>query len=316
MLGALPALGVAAPAFAQRAELQTPALDTDYRVDSWIDAYGRPTAKVTINGRGPFNFLVDTGSTTTVIAARHVAAWEATSRGNVTVNGATGSAVMPLAELGSLQAGAVEKKDLPVAVLSDQRLPREDGILGADVFAGRRLVFAIRDKTVLIEPSKRNTPTARPSNMRIRHGLLAEIEGRIGNIPTRLMLDTGAKSCIANRVLNTALKKQYPRQLRVDSASISGVTGHRVPGQLVFLPKLDMRVFTLHRGRCDDLRPVGSEQGAGNDRGGRSAVSAGVVLDRLRDAVFRCEAAGRNDRAECGSAWLIRIEYSGGYALT
>lgn len=250
MLGALPALGVAAPAFAQRAELQTRVGDADYLVDSWLDVFGRPTAKVTINGRGPFNFLVDTGSTTTVIAERHVAAWEATPRGKVTVNGATGSAVMPLVELASVQAGVVEKEELRVAVLPDQRLPREDGILGADVFAGRRLVFAIRDRVVLIEPSRRQAPKAAAGNMRIRNGLLAEIDGQVGNIPTRLMLDTGAKSCIANKTLNAALRKQYPRQLRLDNASISGVTGHRVPGQLVFLPKLDMKAFTVEDASC------------------------------------------------------------------
>ncbi len=227
MLGALPALSIAAPALAQRTKVQTPLGEADYLVDSWIDVFGRPTAKVLVNDRGPFNFLVDTGSTTTVIAERHVAAWEATARGDVTVNGATGSAIMPLVQLASLKAGAVEKADIPVAVLPNQRLPREDGILGADVFAGRRLVFAIRDKQVLIEPSRRQSATAQGANMRVRNGLLAEVEGRVGNIPTRLMLDTGAKSCITNKALNAALKKQYPRQLRIDNASISGVTGHR-----------------------------------------------------------------------------------------
>lgn len=250
MLGALPALSIAAPALAQRTKVQTPLGEADYLVDSWIDVFGRPTAKVLVNDRGPFNFLVDTGSTTTVIAERHVAAWEATARGDVTVNGATGSAIMPMVELASLKAGAVEKADIPVAVLPNQRLPREDGILGADVFAGRRLVFAIRDKQVLIEPSRRQSATAQGANMRVRNGLLAEVEGRVGNIPTRLMLDTGAKSCIANKALNAALKKQYPRQLRIDNASISGVTGHRIPGQLVFLPKVDMRAFTVEDSSC------------------------------------------------------------------
>src|SRR5262249_28724923 len=117
MLGALPALGCALAAFAQQAGLRigkdvaAPAeAGEDYAVQSWIDIYGRPTVQVTINGQGPFQFMVDTGSATTVIAARHVETLQATSRGKVMVNGATGSAIMPLVELESLQAGAVDKK--------------------------------------------------------------------------------------------------------------------------------------------------------------------------------------------------------------
>jgi predicted aspartyl protease len=252
LLGALPALGLAAPAFAQKAELKTAAgeASSDYVVESWLDMYGRPTARVTINGQGPFQFMVDTGSTTTVIADRHVATLGVTPHGRVTVIGATGSASMPLLELESLRVGAVDKRELSVAVLPDRRLGREDGILGADVFAGRRLVFDIREKIVRIEPSKRQARGAEPGNMRIRNGLLAEIDGRVGNIPARLMLDTGAKSCVANRALSDALLRQYPRLLRLDNASISGVTGHKVHGQFVALPKVDMRAFTVQNASC------------------------------------------------------------------
>mgnify|MGYP006381497153 CR=1 FL=1 len=80
LLLALPGLCLlnAAKAHAQQAEHQTfGGSETDqtlvtYELDSWVDAWGRPTAKVMINGRGPFNFMVDTGSTTSVIANRHL----------------------------------------------------------------------------------------------------------------------------------------------------------------------------------------------------------------------------------------------------
>lgn len=251
MLGALPALGLSAPAFAQKAMLPgAKAPEPDYIVDSWLDMYGRPTIKVMINGRGPFQFLVDTGSATTVIASRHVETLGAEPLGDVTVIGATGSAIMPLVELASLRAGVVEKTDISVAVLPDKTLRKEDGILGTDVFAGRRVAFDIRGKTVSIEPSRRQDPASPPSNMRIRSGLLAEIDGRVGTILTRLMLDTGAKSCIANKALNAALLKRYPRQVRADNARIYGVTGQGVAGQLVFLPKVDMRAFTVEDSSC------------------------------------------------------------------
>ena len=66
------------------------------------------------------------------------------------VVGTTGTASMPLTRIETLQTGAVTRKALDVAVLPDSELPREDGILGADVFVGRRLVFDIRRRMVRI----------------------------------------------------------------------------------------------------------------------------------------------------------------------
>lgn len=252
----LAGLGLTGPAFAQAGQLQSgsvtikPADQDDGVLDSWIDIYGRPTAKVMINGKGPFSFLVDTGATTTVIAARHVETLGATNLGNVTVIGATGTAIMPYVELAKLEVGSVSKTYLEVAVLPDASLKREDGILGGDVFAGRRVVFDIRERSVRIENNKRQGAPAGLSNMRVRNGLLAEIDGKVGNVPTRLMLDTGSKSCVANMKLSSALLMQHPLLTRINGAAIYGVTGQRVNGQFIGLPKVDMRAFTVRDASC------------------------------------------------------------------
>ena len=191
-------------------------------LDTWTDTYGRPTASVTINGRGPFAFLVDTGSTVTVISERLALNLGAASAGAFTVTGATGTAVRPFTFVEALQAGDVKLNKLRVAIMSDARLARCDGILGADVFAGKRLVFSIRDKIVRVEPSLR-LASATPRNLRLRHGLLAEVDGRVGKIPAKLMLDTGADYCVANPALGEALRKAHPWQGRIPHVRIVGV---------------------------------------------------------------------------------------------
>ncbi len=204
--------------------------DATSLLDAWVDAYGRPTAKVMINGMGPFQFMVDTGSTTTVIAARHMTTLGARPLGQVTVVGTTGTASMPLVRLDKLQTGAVTRPDLDVAVLPDTELAREDGILGADVFVGRRLVFDIRNRQVRIEPTKRQVRASALGNMRVRNGLLAEIDGKVGSVSARLMLDTGAQNCIANMALNDALLKYHPtpgaRKGLVDTALRTADSGY------------------------------------------------------------------------------------------
>lgn len=257
---ALGALLAAGPALALPAVAQMPAPPTGSRIalpkdgdgdgvvialDAWTDMYGRPTASVKLNGQGPFAFLVDTGSTATVMAERVALALGAKTAGMLTVAGATGTAVRPYTIMDTLQTGAVVKNDLRVAILTEAGLARGDGILGADVFAGKRLVFNIREKIVRVESSVRASRIAPRGNIRLRHGLLAEVEGRVGKIPAKLMLDTGADFCIANPALGEALKRHHPSQERYANARITGVTGHRIYGEFVMLPKVDVRAFSV-----------------------------------------------------------------------
>ncbi len=251
LLAAAPGLAIAGAAEAQvtgllfKPEDADAAAEAELHLDAWTDTYGRPTAKVFLNGKGPFDFLVDTGSTTTVIAARHVARVGAPLVGTAIVNGTTGAAEMPLARIATLETGVVTEDNVRVAVLPDGGLAREDGILGADVFAGRKLSFDIQAKTVKVETSRRSTRVAPTSNLRVRNGLLAEIDGEIGTIKTRLMLDTGAQHCIANMPLKRSLERAYPRQRRVNRIKVVGVTGHVLVGDYFELPKVDFRKFAV-----------------------------------------------------------------------
>jgi len=214
-------------------------------LDAWTDTYGRPTASTMINGKGPFSFMVDTGSTTTVITERLATLLGTTNTGTATVAGTTGTAVTPVTVLGKVQTGAVMREGLRVAILPDAGLARGDGILGADVFVGKRLAFAIRDKVVRVESSRRRTRIAPRRNLRLRNGMLAEVDGKIGDISARLMLDTGADHCIANPVLGEALRKAHPRLERVPRVRVVGVTGHKVLGEYIVLPRVDLKAFMV-----------------------------------------------------------------------
>lgn len=251
-LAAAPALALAGNAYGQQAitgmllkQDDDPAPEAVMPLDAYTDMFGRPTAKVRLNGKGPFRFLVDTGSTTTVLAARLTGLVAAPLAGTATVNGTTGTAEMPMAMVATLETGVVTKTNVRVAIIPDRGLAREDGILGADVFAGRRLNFDIRNKTVTVDSSRRQSRTAPVANLRVRNGLLAEIDGRIGAIPVKLMLDTGAQHCIGNLPLQRALERGYPRQRRVEQVKIVGVTGHEVIGDFFELPKVDFRKFAV-----------------------------------------------------------------------
>ena len=153
-----------------------------------------------------------------------------------------------VAQMDAIEVGAVKKRDVRVAVLPDEHLASIDGILGADVFAGKRIVFDIQGKSVKIESSRRPTRSTRGtmmSNMNVRRGLLAEIEGRVGNVGAKLMLDTGAQNCIANAALSEALQQAHPRLERIEGMKVFGVTGHVLTGQVIALPRVELRAFSV-----------------------------------------------------------------------
>jgi len=214
-------------------------------LDAWTDTYGRPTASVKLNGEGPFSFLIDTGSTATVIAERVAKALGAASAGRLTVVGATGTSVAPFTVIKTLQTGAATRKDLRVAILPNTGIKRGDGILGADVFAGKRLVFSMRDKIVRVEATKQPPRAPVYGNLTLRQGLLAEVDGHVGTIPAKLIVDTGADYCIANPPLGEALRLSYSRLERIPNVRVTGVTGHPIMGEFTALPRVDVIAFSV-----------------------------------------------------------------------
>ncbi len=255
--------------------------ERDAPLDAWVDAWGRPTAKVTINGAGPYDFLVDTGANTSVVAMRHVQALGAPLVGMTIVNGTTGSAELPMARIASLSTGAVKSANIEVAVLPDKALLRQDGILGGDVFAGKRLFFDIANKRVVVEaPRRRPSRALIAGNLTVRNGALAEIEGRVGRVTARLMLDTGGDGCIVNSKLAEALIKTHPRMLRFDRGTVQGVTGHVLAGDLLALPDITMDTVTVAKvGAVAVDAPIFDLWGLSNSR----AMIVGVsVLSRAQ----------------------------------
>jgi predicted aspartyl protease len=214
-------------------------------LDAWTDTFGRPIAKVYLDGKGPFDFMVDTGSTNSVITQRLAILLASPIVGRARVSGTTGTAEMPLAQVAKLETGVVTKEGLSVAVLPGAGMTKIDGILGADVFIGKKLSFDIQAKEVKVEPSRRNNAGV---NMRLRNGMLAEVDGMIGNIRTRMMLDTGAQYCIVNLPLEQELERKFPNLRRVDHVRVIGVTGASIRGDYFVLPKVLFSRFTVQGG--------------------------------------------------------------------
>lgn len=118
----------------------------------YINADGSMTVPVTINGRGPYNFIIDTGSTIT-IAFDNLAAIETFPEVDAPpkrVLGISSAATLPPHLLGDVAVGAAAMRDHVGVILRDWSLPRTTphGILGIDFFRQYAVVFDT-DKRVM-----------------------------------------------------------------------------------------------------------------------------------------------------------------------
>jgi len=139
-------------AVAAAANAQQPIVTVPY----FIDDDGAINVAVTIDGRGPYKFIVDTGATVT-LAFRNLAAienFEPTGGPPRRVLGINGSATLDTFAFGDIAIGPAKMNDHIGVILDDWAPPRRSphGILGIDFFRRYAVVFDVTAKTMSLYP--------------------------------------------------------------------------------------------------------------------------------------------------------------------
>lgn len=181
-----------------------------YAAPTRADRSGRILAAVTINGHGPYRFILDTGANSSALSPRLVEELGLPEVEGVHVHGVTGSAVLPAVHVESMQAGAVELPPAVLPVLPGNILAGADGILGVTGMQQMRIdVDFIHDRVTIGRSSgRRATSGYVTAKARLWQGGLLVVAGRVGSIPTRIIIDTGAERTIGNLPLRSAIKRR------------------------------------------------------------------------------------------------------------
>jgi predicted aspartyl protease len=185
-----------------------------YAVPTRLDRAGRVLAPITVNNKGPFRFILDTGANRSVVSQRVLTALElplAPNGPSIEVHGVTGRAVLPAVELELLQAGElVLARDHTVPVLGQAVLANADGILGVEGLGSARIdIDFIEDRVTITRSSGRQRA---PSGyltipVSLKHNGLIIVPGRVGRVRVRAIIDTGAERTLGNNALREALLK-------------------------------------------------------------------------------------------------------------
>lgn len=190
------------------------------------DRGGRVLAPVHINGRGPFRFILDTGANRSAMSAATAEALGLVpgEGAMASVHGITGSAVLPLVDVQSFRAGDLVLEQQRMPVLPAAVFGGADGILGVDSLQDARVEVDFERDEVTIRRSsgRRAGPEYFVLPARLHHGGLLLMNGRVGAVKVKAILDTGAERSLGNEALRAALN---PRERRPEDGVATTVIG-------------------------------------------------------------------------------------------
>ena len=220
------------------------------------DMTDRMTVSVTVNGQGPFPFVIDTGADRTVIS-RELADRLGLKPGDpVRLNSTSGVALTPTARIDSLGIGTREVHGVDAPLLSAANLGAM-GMLGIDSLKDQRIVMDFLARRLTVEPSHRerfgsNVIVVRAKS---RLGHLVVVDAAIGGRPIFVILDSGAQNTVGNFALRDLLTRHRGEPLKLDGSVISVAGGATPVGFLVapearigdiFVHNLPIAVADLH----------------------------------------------------------------------
>lgn len=211
---------------------------------------GRVVAPVSVNGEGPFRFIVDTGANRSVVSEALADRLGLVANGVGEVHSVHGVSTAPLTRVRSLQYGGLALNTQELPILGGAVMAGEHGLLGVDGMRGRRLRLDFVNNCIEIIPS-RGAPRLRswvrvPGELRFGH--LVVVRGTINRVPTNLLIDTGSDTSLANVALREAIGARIRNRTGSQLAYTAG--GPIFLTDSMFLPRLQFGDLEVHNVRA------------------------------------------------------------------
>ena len=207
----------------------------------------RMTVPVTLGGRGPYRFLVDTGADRTAISRELASRLQLAAGTDVNLHSVVGVSDVATAKVPELQLTRRSMK-IADAPLLDSVNMGADGILGTDSLAAQRVVFDFTSKTMSIVPSSapdfHNEPGTIVVTARRRNGRLVVTDATANGHNVTVVLDTGSEVSIGNDALRDTLRNGELSGGFLP-VMIESVTGEKLPGEVTFIKDLEVGGVSL-----------------------------------------------------------------------
>lgn len=205
----------------------------------------RMVVGVTVDGAGPYRFIVDSGADRSVIGEGLARTLGLPAGRSVTLHDVAGTSRRETVRIARLGIGSGTVEDIAAPVLSEASLGAH-GMIGIDALRGQRLMLDFETDTVTVEDMRRPV-TVRADEIvvtaRSRGGQLILTQARASDVNIRAVVDTGSQLTIGNLALRDALARHRRPPTQASVATLVSVTGETLLVPLMIVPEI--RVGTI-----------------------------------------------------------------------
>lgn len=171
------------------------------------DRSERLTVPVTINGQGPYRFLIDTGAQATVVTARVIDALGLVPDCRATLIAMASRASVDTITLDGLEFAGRRFDNLTAPLLRDRDIGA-DGIIGLDTLQDLRVILDFRADTIRVSDGPIAGGGGYDIVVRARRqlGQMIITNARIDGVRTAVIIDTGSWHSVGNLALSRKLR--------------------------------------------------------------------------------------------------------------
>ncbi len=200
---------VAIAAWNQPAEPVEPADPAAYDVGIGEDQRSRMTVPISIAGKGPYPFLIDTGAERTVISAELARELGLNVGRRTRVHSMSGVGEVATVIIPQLQVSKKEVTGIHAPALKEVHIGAS-GMLGIDSLQAQRILFDFQQQKMTVAPSRTPERVRDPEDTivvtaRNRLGRLVLVDARMDGEKIMMVLDTGSEVTIGNAALRKKL---------------------------------------------------------------------------------------------------------------
>lgn len=191
------------------------------------DRRDRMTVPISIDGKGPFDFLIDTGAERTVISAELARKLALAQGRRARMHSMSGVGDVETVIIPKLQVSRKSVAGIHAPALSAANIGAA-GMLGIDSLQSQRITFDFERKKMTVASSKSREPGHDPNEIvvraRSRLGRLVLVDASLDGQKLMVVLDTGSEVTVGNEALRRKLvaKRRMGATIPIRLISVTG----------------------------------------------------------------------------------------------
>jgi hypothetical protein len=205
----------------------------------------RLSVEVHVNGRGPYQFIVDSGADTSVVGLRIARDLELPLAAPAILNGMTARNLVDRVKVDQLTVGSNTIGNLELPALREADLGGQ-GMIGIDALVHQRLMMDFEKRLIKVEDARiplRHEPGEIVITARRNHGQLILTHVKAAGYDLDAIIDTGSEITIGNLALRDKLIRR--NRDKFITVPVIGVTGQEVKLQLARIAEVQLGPVTL-----------------------------------------------------------------------